>query len=82
MVDYFKLLMLHETLHEFLISRKVAENLISMLEIHNDIYLVKSVSGALCSESTNALFYPGLLSDKNLQIILHKIIHFNVVKVE
>ena len=65
-IDYFKLLMLHHKLHEFLLTNKIIETLIGMLQIHDDMHIVKAISSALSSDSTNALFFPNLLSDKNL----------------
>ena len=46
-VDYFKLLMLHNKLHEFLTKYKIVDTLIYMLDVHTEINMVKAISGAI-----------------------------------
>ena len=56
---------------------KIVQNLINMLEVHTDGDMVKAISSGLLTASHSTQFYPDLLSDRSLQIIITKIINYN-----
>ena len=54
-----------------------------MLEEHQEINMVKAISVALkTAVEESAQFYANILTDKNLSIILKKIINYNISHVE
>ena len=76
-IDYYKLLMNFTSLHAHLNEKKVVKNLIHMLKVHTEPQMVKAISSALHDASQTTQFYPDLLSDHSLHIILMKIINYN-----
>jgi hypothetical protein len=64
-------------LHEKLNNSDVIGNLIKMLEIHDNKFIMKSLTATLLEASKITDFYNDLLSDQSLNIFLNKILTYN-----
>ena len=73
-IDYYRFLMSSDELHVFLSKKEVVRDFIEMLNLHKDVKIVKALSIALKEASDTTQFYPDLLSDNALNIILTKIL--------
>lgn len=61
-------------LHDFLSRGELIHYMIEMLKINDNPLIVKALAAAIQEASRITLFYPDLLSEAALSVILHKII--------
>ena len=73
-IDFFRMLMNHRGLHDYLNQQLFIRTSIDMLAFHQNEKIVKALGTALSDASNSTSFFPELLNDKALNIILCKII--------
>jgi hypothetical protein len=75
-VDMFNFLTKFNQLHEKLNNSDVIGILIKMLEVHDNKYIMKSLTATLLEASKITDFYNDLLSDQSLNIFLSRILTY------
>jgi hypothetical protein len=75
-IDMLNFLMKFHQLHEKLNDNDVVSHLIQMLDIHDNAFIMKSLSSILLESSKITAFYPDLLSDQSLNIFLNKMLNY------
>ena len=75
-IDMINFLTKFHLLHDILNDNDVINYLIQMLAIHDNPYIMKSLSSTLLEASKITTFYPDLLCDKSLNIFLSKMISY------
>jgi hypothetical protein len=63
-------------LHDLLNDNDVINFLIQMLSLHENVFVMKSLSSTLLEASKITTFYPDLLCDKSLNIFLQKLLQY------
>jgi len=62
-------------LYTHLNSNEIVHFFIEMLNIHENSHILKALTSSLLEASKNTIFYPDLLNDHSLNIVLQKIIN-------
>lgn len=75
-IDMLNFLIKFHSLHEKLNDNDVVSNLIEMLAIHDNAFIMKSLSSTLLESSKITVFYPDLLSDHSLNIFINKMLNY------
>ena len=75
-IDMLNFLMKFHLLHEKLNDKNVVIHLIQMLNIHDNAFIMKSLSSILLESSKITAFYTDLLSDQSANIFLNKMLHY------
>jgi hypothetical protein len=77
-IDYFRFLMNFQNLHTLLKSNEIIFYLVEMLQIHDNLYIVRSLTQAILEATKITIFYPDLLNDNSLNIIIKKMLNKEV----
>jgi len=75
-IDMLNFLMKFHQLHDKLNDNDVVSHLIKMLDMHDNAFIMKSLSSILLESSKITAFYPDLLSDQSLTIFLNKMLNY------
>lgn len=75
-IDMINFLIKFHLLHEKLNDNDVVSNLIEMLAIHDNAFIMKSLTSTLLESSKITVFYPDLLSDHSLHIFINKMLNY------
>jgi len=75
-IDMLNFLLKFHLLHEKLNQDEVVAFLIKMLAIHDNVFIVKSLTSILLESAKITAFYRDLLNDDSLNIFLEKIVTY------
>jgi len=75
-IDMLNFLMKFHLLHEKLNDNDIVQHLIKMLSLHDNTFIMKSLTSILLEASKVTSFYTDLLSDNSLNIFLNKMISY------